>query len=56
MVPVTPNPVRRIANRRSIIVTLRESAERLEATAREMREKADRMEASTDALEAELRG
>ena len=49
---MTPDPVRRIANRRRIIASLREAAESSERTAAELREKADRMEASTDALEA----
>lgn len=49
---MTPDPVRRIENRRRIIATLRMAAETSERTAREFREKADRMEASTNALEA----
>jgi hypothetical protein len=49
---MTGDPVRRIANRRAIIATLRSAADTAEATALEMREKADRLEASTDALEA----
>lgn len=52
---MTPDPVRRIENRRRIIATLRMAAETSERTAAEFREKADRMEASTDALEAEIR-
>ena len=48
---MTADPVRRIANRRKIIATLRMAAESSEATARELREKADRMEESTDRLE-----
>ena len=51
---MTPDPVRRIANRRRIIASLRQTADTAEATARELREKADRMETSTDALEREL--
>jgi hypothetical protein len=50
---MTPDPARRIANRRRIIATLRDAAVTAEATARELREKADRLEASTDALEAQ---
>ena len=50
---MTADPVRRIANRRRIIATLRMAAETAEATAREYREKADRMEKNTDELEAQ---
>lgn len=44
---------RRIANRRRIIASLRSAADTAEETAAELREKADRMEASTDALEVD---
>jgi hypothetical protein len=49
---VTPDPVRRIANRRRIIASLRSAADTSEATARELRERADRLEQDTDRLEA----
>lgn len=48
---MTADPVRRIANRRRIIATLRQAAVRCDALAREYRERADRLEASTDQLE-----
>ncbi len=50
---VSGDPVRRIENRRRIISTLRDEARRLEQEARDLRARADRMEASTDALERE---
>lgn len=50
---MTGDPVRRIANRRRIIASLRQAADTAEQTAAELREKADRMEASTDAIEQE---
>lgn len=46
------DPVRRIANRRNIIASLRATADTAEQTAAELREWADRMEDATDALEA----
>jgi hypothetical protein len=49
---MTPDPARRIANRRRIIASLRATADAAETTARELREKADAMERSTDELEA----
>lgn len=49
---MTPDPARRIANRRAIIASLRSAADTAEATAKELRERADRMEANTDALAA----
>jgi hypothetical protein len=47
---VTPDPERRLVNRRRIIATLRSEADRLEAEAAELRRRADSMEANTDAL------
>lgn len=52
---MTPDPVRRIANRRAMIATLRTAADTAERTAAEMRERADRLEADTDRLEQEAR-
>jgi hypothetical protein len=49
---VTPDPVRRIKNRRRIIASLRDAAAAAEEEARDLRERADRMERSTDELEA----
>lgn len=51
---MTADPIRRIANRRRIIASLRSAADSSEATAKELREKADRMEQSTNALEENL--
>lgn len=48
---MSPDPVRRIANRRRIIATLRQCADTSERTAAELRERADRLEKSTDELE-----
>lgn len=48
--------MRRIARRRAMIASLRQAADTSERTAAEMRERADRLEAQTDALEAEQRG
>jgi hypothetical protein len=49
---VTPDPVRRIERRRSMIATLRSAADTSERTAAEMRERADRLERETDELES----
>lgn len=52
---MTKDPVRRIANRRAIIASLRATADTEERTAAELRERADRLERETDQLEAELK-
>lgn len=49
---MTADPERRIANRREIIATLRRHAAALEAEAADARARADRLEVSTNALEA----
>jgi hypothetical protein len=49
---VTGDPVRRIARRRDIIAALRASADASEEAARDARARADRLEASTNALAA----
>jgi hypothetical protein len=48
---MTTDSARRISNRRQIIASLRASADTAEETAAELRDRADRMEQSTDALE-----
>lgn len=49
---MTADPARRIENRRRIIASLRATADTAERTAAELREKADRLEQSTNALES----
>jgi hypothetical protein len=51
---MTPDPVRRIANRRRMIESLRQLATTRDREAADLRARADRLESSTDALDDEL--